>query len=65
MPGIKVSCIESYDAKGLMIQAIRDDNPVMFMYHKGSWPARGWRISGQQQRVPRRLDHPFGQAKSS
>ena len=25
----------AYDAKGLMIQAIRDDNPVVFMYHKG------------------------------
>jgi len=36
MPGIKVVVpSNAYDAKGLMIQAIRDDNPVMFMYHKG------------------------------
>ena len=25
----------AYDAKGLMIQAIRDDNPVMYFFHKG------------------------------
>ena len=25
----------AYDAKGLMIEAIRDDNPVMFFFHKG------------------------------
>jgi pyruvate/2-oxoglutarate/acetoin dehydrogenase E1 component len=24
-----------YDAKGLMTQAIRDDNPVMYFFHKG------------------------------
>ena len=24
-----------YDAKGLMISAIRDDNPVVYMFHKG------------------------------
>jgi pyruvate dehydrogenase E1 component beta subunit len=36
MPGIKVVVpSNAYDAKGLMIQAIRDNNPVIFMYHKG------------------------------
>jgi pyruvate dehydrogenase E1 component beta subunit len=25
----------AYDAKGLMIEAIRDDNPVMYFFHKG------------------------------
>jgi pyruvate dehydrogenase E1 component beta subunit len=36
MPGIKVVVpSNAYDAKGLMVQAIRDNNPVIFMYHKG------------------------------
>lgn len=25
----------AYDAKGLMAEAIADDNPVVFMFHKG------------------------------
>lgn len=36
MPGMKiVSPSNAYDAKGLMISAIRDPNPVIFMAHKG------------------------------
>jgi pyruvate/2-oxoglutarate/acetoin dehydrogenase E1 component len=36
VPGLKVVVpSNSYDAKGLMIEAIRDDNPVMFFFHKG------------------------------
>lgn len=66
MPGIKVVVpSNAYDAKGLMIQAIRDDNPVMFMYHKGimglPWMAY---FEGSSNEVP---EEPytigFGQAK--
>jgi pyruvate/2-oxoglutarate/acetoin dehydrogenase E1 component len=36
VPGLKVVVpSNAYDAKGLMIQAIRDDNPVMYFFHKG------------------------------
>jgi acetoin:2,6-dichlorophenolindophenol oxidoreductase subunit beta len=55
----------AYDAKGLMIQAIRDDNPVMFMYHKGimglPWMAY---FEGSSNEVPETTyTIPFGQAK--
>ena len=36
IPGIKVVIpCTPYDAKGLMTNAIRDDNPVMYFFHKG------------------------------
>ena len=36
LPGMKVVVPSTpYDAKGLMISAIRDDNPVVYMFHKG------------------------------
>lgn len=36
MPGMKiVSPSNAYDAKGLMVSAMRDPNPVIFMCHKG------------------------------
>lgn len=36
IPGLKVVVpSNAYDAKGLMIESIRDDNPVMFFFHKG------------------------------
>lgn len=36
MPGMKVVIPSNpYDAKGLMVAAIRDDNPVVYMFHKG------------------------------
>ena len=66
MPGIKVVVpSNAYDAKGLMTQAIRDDNPVMFMYHKGimglPWMAY---FEGSSNDVPEaQYTIPFGQAK--
>jgi pyruvate dehydrogenase E1 component beta subunit len=36
LPGMKVVVPSNpHDAKGLMISAIRDDNPVVYMFHKG------------------------------
>ena len=36
VPGLKVVVPSTaYDAKGLMVSAIRDDNPVMYFFHKG------------------------------
>ena len=35
LPGMKIVVPSTpYDAKGLMISAIRDDNPVVYMFHK-------------------------------
>jgi pyruvate dehydrogenase E1 component beta subunit len=42
LPGMKVVApSNAYDAKGLMTAAIRDDSPVVFMYHKGL-QGMGW-----------------------
>jgi pyruvate/2-oxoglutarate/acetoin dehydrogenase E1 component len=42
LPGMKVvTPSNAYDAKGLMTTAIRDDNPVIYMYHK-SLQGMGW-----------------------
>ena len=66
MPGLKaVGPANAYDAKGLMIQAIRDDNPVLFMYHKGimglPWMAY---LEGSSNEVPEAsYAVPFGQAR--
>jgi pyruvate dehydrogenase E1 component beta subunit len=51
LPGMKVVVPSSpADAKGLMISAIRDDNPVVYMFHKGimglPWMTKSTRALG-------------------
>ena len=42
LPGMKiVAPSNAYDAKGLMTAAIREDNPIVYMYHK-SLQGMGW-----------------------
>ena len=37
LPGLKIVVPSNpYDAKGLMISAIQDDNPVLYLFHKGA-----------------------------
>jgi pyruvate dehydrogenase E1 component beta subunit len=43
-PGLKVVCPSTpYDAKGLMLASIRDNNPVVFLEHKLLYGAKGGR----------------------
>lgn len=56
-PGIKCVCPSNpYDAKGLLKTAIRDNNPVLFLHHKGLLPMQG-EVPEEEYTVP------FGEAK--
>ena len=66
VPGLKVVVpSNAYDAKGLMTSAIRDDNPVLYMFHKGimglPWMAF---FEGSTTEVPEEsYTLPFGVAR--
>lgn len=65
MPGLKVVVpSNAFDAKGLMIQAIRDDNPVMYFFHKGLMGLPWMQyFEGATNEVPQQAyTVPFGQA---
>lgn len=66
VPGLKVVIpSNSYDAKGLMISSIRDDNPVMCFFHKGLL-GLGWMPSPEEAatEVPEEpYTIPIGKAK--
>jgi pyruvate/2-oxoglutarate/acetoin dehydrogenase E1 component len=65
VPGLKIVVpSNAYDAKGLMISAIRDDNPVMYFFHKGLM-GLGWMPSDDLAEVHVPEDPytvPIGQA---
>src|SRR5918993_6054220 len=57
IPGLKVALPSSpYEAKGLLIQAIRDDDPVIFFEHKAMYDVEG-EVPDEPYTVP------FGEAK--
>jgi acetoin:2,6-dichlorophenolindophenol oxidoreductase subunit beta len=66
LPGMKVVVPSSpADAKGMMIAAIRDDNPVVYLFHKGimglSWMSKTSRALGAVPREPYEIE--LGKAK--
>jgi pyruvate/2-oxoglutarate/acetoin dehydrogenase E1 component len=66
LPGMKVVAPSTpYDLKGMMVSAIRDDNPVVFMFHK-SLQGLGWMdpIDAAVGEVPEgEYTVPLGKAK--
>jgi acetoin:2,6-dichlorophenolindophenol oxidoreductase subunit beta len=65
LPGLKVVIpSNAYDAKGLMTAAIRDENPIVFMFHKGL-QGMGWlgTVPGSIVAVPEeQYEVPIGKA---
>ncbi|MFB4204360.1 Acetoin:2,6-dichlorophenolindophenol oxidoreductase subunit beta [wastewater metagenome] len=66
LPGMKVVApSNAYDAKGLMTSAIRDDAPVLYMFHKGlqglAWMAAPEGASTEVPEDPYAI--PFGEAR--
>lgn len=66
LPGMKVVIPSTpYDAKGLMISAIRDDNPVVYMFHKGvlglGWMTHNPHATGPVPEEPYTV--PIGKAR--
>jgi pyruvate dehydrogenase E1 component beta subunit len=52
VPGIKVIIPSTpYDAKGLFISAVRDDNPVVFLEHKGLYYTQG-EVPDEEYTIP-------------
>jgi pyruvate/2-oxoglutarate/acetoin dehydrogenase E1 component len=73
-PGLKVACPSSpFDAKGLLIAAIRDDNPVLFFEHRYLYGTRSpggkvrssWdHVATSKADVPEEAyEIPFGKAE--
>ncbi|MEL7030120.1 MAG: transketolase C-terminal domain-containing protein, partial [Pseudomonadota bacterium] len=66
LPGLKVVIPSTaHDAKGLMISAIRDENPVVFMFHK-NLQGMGWlgTVQGAITDVPEAdYETPLGLAR--
>ncbi|MDH3500425.1 MAG: alpha-ketoacid dehydrogenase subunit beta [Acidimicrobiia bacterium] len=65
LPGMKVVVPSNpYDAKGLMVSAIRDDNPVLYIFHKGvlglGWMTNNPRATGMVPEDPYTV--PIGKA---
>jgi len=57
IPGLKVVCpSNAYDAKGLLAQAIRDDDPVIFCEHKSLYPYEYHDVPQESYTIP------FGEA---
>lgn len=65
VPGLKIVVpSNAYDAKGLMVSAIRDNNPVMYFFHKGLM-GLGWMKYPERTVTPvpeEAYEIPFGVA---